>query len=114
MECQRSFLTTTNSTMAEIFRYTRSNSQDFDHDHCQKSKIFVVKMVNLKFDNEIEHEKSILTIDHGENSRVSWLWSGPYPPPPILFDKEVEIVKTKELIIMTKGFLTTFTWPFNH
>ena len=54
-----------------------SNSQDFDHDHCQKTKFkfLVVKMVNLnlKFDCgcELVAMVNFLTIDHGANSRAS-------------------------------------------
>ena len=36
-------------------------------------------MVNLKFDYEDELKKSILTIDHGANSKRSKSWSVPYP-----------------------------------
>ena len=57
-------------TMAEIVKYSRSNSQDLDHDHCRNPNFLVVKMVNLKLD-EIELKMFILTIDHEVNSRVS-------------------------------------------
>ena len=32
-----------------------------------------------------------LTIDHGVNSRVSWSWSVPYPPPPNLENRYIII-----------------------
>ena len=59
--------------MAEILKYSRSNSQDFGHDHSLNQNLRGQNgMVNLKFDYEIELKMSILTIDHGANSRVSW------------------------------------------
>ena len=63
---------------------------NFDHDHSQNSRITVVKwskLVNLTIDHGQNrgchgHGQLFLTIDHGVNSRVSWSWSVPYPPPP--------------------------------
>ena len=50
------------------------------------------KFVNLTIDHgQIPgfhgHGQFFFTIDHGVNSRVSWSWSVPYPPPQIILSE---------------------------
>ena len=60
----------------------------FDHDHGQNLRINVVKRSKLvSFDHRTWAKSRVswstfLTIDHRVNSRVSWSWSVPCPPPP--------------------------------
>ena len=46
-----------------------------------------------------------LTIDHGVNSRVSWSWSVPYPPPPKFIVKKFMMKKFMMKKFMMKKLL---------
>ena len=67
----------------------------FDHDHGRNLSNTVLQWSNGRNWSilTIDHGQNqgcfgqswstFLTIDHGANSRVSWSWSVPYPPPPL-------------------------------
>ena len=67
-------------------------SKIFDHENGKKFRNYCGQMVKIGQFGPLAIGKfqgftvivNILAIDHGVNSRVSWSWSVPYPPPPLL------------------------------